>query len=199
MNPPTLADLIDESEVARLMADYGPGPRWQTRIEMADAHFDFWWTKIVVKGNRRGEIVLALQRPDARVLLHTKPFYPSGIYRLPTGGIYPGEAVLVGAVREAKEETDLDICISRFVGMVEYEFIGGDRRLVFVSYVLQAQVGDAPPTPSDADERISGFRYVAVAELRDVADILRRLPGRWAGWGAFRAPAHDMTADALVK
>lgn len=197
MNAPTLAELIDETEVARLMAAFGPAPRLALTIDMTAAAFDFWWRKLAVKRNRRGEVALALQRPDGQVLLHTKPFYPANVYRLPTGGIFPDEPVTSGALREAREETGLTVRLARCVGIIVYTFRDGARTLPFVSYVFLAQVNDALPVPTDADEAISGFRYVTPAELRAVATALRSLSGDWSAWGAFRAPPHDLVADAL--
>jgi 8-oxo-dGTP pyrophosphatase MutT (NUDIX family) len=197
VNAPTLSELIDEAEVARLAAAFGPAPRLDVTVDMAGDVFDYWWHKLVVKRNRRGEATLALQRPDGQVLLHTKPFYPANVYRLLTGGIFPGEAVTSGALREAREETGLNVRLWRNAGTVVYTFRKGDRSVPFVSYVFLAQVNDAPPAPTDADEPISDFRYVPPSELRAVAAALRNLPGRWADWGAFRAPPHDLAADAL--
>jgi hypothetical protein len=68
----------------------------------------------------------------------------------------------------------------------------------FVSYVLLAQADDSVPMPEDDSEQISGFRYVPVIDLRQVADALRNLPEQWADWGAFRALPHDMVTDALL-
>jgi 8-oxo-dGTP pyrophosphatase MutT (NUDIX family) len=198
MGIPKLEDLIDEAEVAQLQADYGPGRRCRLRSELTESSFDYGWRKLVVKRSRRGEVVLAIQRPDGKVLLHTKAFYPPGIYRLPTGGVHPGESVLAGAMREAREETGLGVTDARFLGMVEYEFHQAERRMPFVSYVLLAQADDSIPTPEDTSERISGFRYVPAIALRRVADALRHLPEPWADWGAFRALPHDMVADALL-
>ena len=198
MKVPDLADLIDDAEVARLQADYGLGQRCQLRIELTESSFDYGWRKLVVKRSRRGEVVLAIQRPDGQVLLHTKLFYPPGIYRLPTGGVHPGESVLAGAMRESREETGLGITVTRFLGMVEYDFHQAERRMPFVSYVLLAQADDSIPTPEDESERISGFRYVPVIELRRVADALRHLPEQWADWGMFRALPHNIVADALL-
>jgi ADP-ribose pyrophosphatase YjhB (NUDIX family) len=198
MKTPTLTDLIDQAEVAQLTRDLGPVARRQTTIEMSEADFGYWWTKVVAKRNRRGEVVLAIQRPDGNVLLHTKPFYPPGVYRLPTGGVRPGEAVLTCAAREAREETGFDIRVLRLAGIVEHELRRGELSMAFVSYVLLAQTGDAPPAPQDTKEQISGFRYVSVAELRTVAEALRKLPDRWADWGALRAPPHEIVAEALL-
>ncbi len=192
-----LNDLIDETEVSQLSAAYGPAERRQMLVEMELATFENWWEKLVIRSNRRGEVVLAIRRPDEQVLLHTKSFYPQGAYRLPSGGVHPGEAVLAGAMREAKEETGLDVTVERFVGVVEYEFRHGQRRLPFVSYVFVMQASADAPVPQDPDEEISGFRYVSPAEIRQVAAQLRALPPDWSDWGTFRAMPHDMVADAL--
>ena len=194
---PSLADLIDEDEVSHLLAQYGPGQRWQVARDVPADFFEEWWERLVVRPNRRGEVVLAIQRPDGNVLLHTKPFYPEGVFRLPSGGVHPGEPVLTWAIREAREETGLEVGIGRFLGMVEYTFRHAGRQMAFVSYVLLMPAGDDPPAAQDTKERISGFRYVAIPELRTIAAQLRGLPAPWSDWGHFRAPPHDLAADML--
>jgi len=197
LKEPTLNDLIDEAEVSRLSAAYGPAERRQMLVEMQLSSFENWWEKLVRKSNRRGEVVLAIQRPDGQVLLHTKRFYPPGVFRLPSGGIYPGEAVLAGMAREAKEETGLDVAVERFVAVVEYEFHHSQRRLPFVSYVFVTRAGADNPAVQDPNEQISDFRYISPAGIRQVAAQLRALPPDWSDWGAFRALPHDLVADAL--
>jgi len=199
MEAPSLADLIDEAEVAHLMGEYGPGQRWQLTVAMGEANFSFWWRKVVKKTNRRGEVVLAIQRPDRKVLLHTKRFYPQGVFRLPTGGVHPGESVVAAAERETKEETSLAVLVDRFLGMIEYEFHHQGRRMYFVSYVCLVQADDSRPRPADTGEQITGLKYVVPTDIRRVAGELRSLPAQWSAWGAFRAPPHDMVADALTE
>ncbi len=197
MKVPTSNDLIDEAEVSQLSAAYGPAERRQMLVEVQLASFEEWWEKLVIKSNRRGEVVLAIRRPDGQVLLHTKRFYPLDIYRLPSGGVHPGEAVLAGAMREAKEETGLDVTVERFVGVVEYEFSHGQQRLPFVSYVFVMRAGADAPINQDPNEQIADFRYVSPVEIRQVAAQLRALPPDWSDWGTFRALPHDMVADVL--
>jgi 8-oxo-dGTP diphosphatase len=193
----TLADLIDEEEVAQLLAEYGPAERRQVTRQVTAGFFETWWERLVIKSNRRGEAVLAIQRSDGQILLHTKLFYPEGVFRLPSGGIHPHEAVLAGAIRETQEETGLKVSIDRFLGMVEYHFQSQQRELPFVSYIWLVQAGDSQPSVQDPNERISAFRYVHPRELRNVAVQLRALPEAWHDWGHFRAPPHDLVADAL--
>lgn len=197
MKGPTLAELIDEAEISGLNADYGPGERRRVTLEVSAVNFDNWLQKLVTNPNRRGEVVLAIQRPDRRMLLHTKRFYPEGVYRLPSGGVRPDEPVLSGVMRETKEETGLDVVIDRFLGTVEYEFCHGDQALFFVSYVFLVRADNDEPVVQDPDEQITGFRYVAPAEIRGVAAQLRVLPTKWADWGHFRALPHDLVADML--
>jgi 8-oxo-dGTP pyrophosphatase MutT (NUDIX family) len=166
-------------------------------LEMSAPSFDDWQRKMVTGPNRRGEAVLAIRRPDGQMLLHTKRFYPQGIYRLPSGGVHPGEPVLSGVIRETKEETGLDVIVERFLGTIEYEFCHAGRQLPFVSYVFLVQANNDQPEVQDPEEQITGFRYVAPPEIRAVAAQLRALPPKWADWGSFRAPPHDLVADAL--
>ena len=197
MNVPTLADLINEAEISELNADYGPGERRQVALEVSAQTFDDWLRKMVTKANRRGEVVLVIQRPDGRTLLHTKRFYPEEVYRLPTGGVHPDESVLSGVTREAREETGLTVTVDRFLGTVEYEFCHQGERLFFVSYVLLLQTDSDPPVVQDPDEQITGFRYVTPREIREVPAQLRGLPSEWADWGRFRALPHDFIADVM--
>lgn len=197
MQAPQLRELIDETEVTWLMSRYGPAPRLHVPIAMGKTDFDYWWQKLVEQRNRRGEVVLAIQRADGNVLLHTKSFYPNGLYRLPTGGIFLWEKVLASARREAKEETGFDIHAICMAGMITYTFHHDGRHMPFVSYVLLVRSDETQPAAVDTAERISDFRFVSPARLRHVAQTLRQLGGHLAGWGAFRAPAHELVADVL--
>jgi hypothetical protein len=79
----------------------------QAVLPLSRDYFDKWKSILVDAHNRRGEVVLIVQKPDDRILLHTKPFYPAGVFRLPTGGLKPEESINDGLVRELYEETGL--------------------------------------------------------------------------------------------
>jgi hypothetical protein len=55
--------------------------------------------QLLTANGRRAEICYVMHRgdPAGGVLLHIKTFYPEDAYRLPTGGIHVGEAVLADA------------------------------------------------------------------------------------------------------
>lgn len=139
---------------------------------------------------RRGEVVLLLRRSDNHLLLHTKSFYPEGVFRLLSGGILPGEPVLAAAQRETREETGLAPGALRPVGLLSVTFRHGWHRRFFHSWLVLADV-EGDPRPGDTGERISGFRWVPPETIAAVAGQLRSLPPEWADWGRVRAMAHE--------
>ncbi len=139
---------------------------------------------------RWGEVVLLLRRADGHFLLHTKSFYPEGVFRLPSGGMLPGESVQDAARREAREETGLDLRNPRPLGLLSVTFRHGWHRRFFPSWLVLADV-EGDPRPGDTGERITGFRWVPPEALAEVAAQLRALPPGWADWGRSRALAHE--------
>lgn len=145
---------------------------------------------------RQAEVVLVIRRPNGRVVLQTKGFYPPGAYRLPTGGIRPQEDLLAAVRREMREETGLEARIVRFLGVLCYRFTRRGEAMTRASYVFLLQAGTEEMRPQDGQERISGFREVPVDELEGVAAHLEGLAGEWAVWGGFRALVHRFVAEA---
>jgi 8-oxo-dGTP pyrophosphatase MutT (NUDIX family) len=193
-----LEDLIDEGEIAALRRTYGPFPQRHHRLAVGSEHVDFWGEKVLQ--DRRGEVVLVVQRATREVLLHTKTFYPPGVYRLPSGGISWGESVMGALRREAYEETGLVGWSERLLGMERYRFENAHRSVPFVSYLFLLRGFEGRPASHDEKERISDFRWMAVSELATVAAALRSVaedrPGR-RDWGRFRALAHDLAYQTL--
>jgi 8-oxo-dGTP pyrophosphatase MutT (NUDIX family) len=151
-----------------------------------------------LEDKRTAEVVLLVRRPNGRLLLHTKAFYPPGAYRLLTGGIQPGEDVAQAALREALEETGLQVRIERFVGVLRQQFAHGGQQAPFNSYLfLLAEEGGELGSQDDGEE-ISDYREIAPEELPAVAGALDALPPDWADWGRFRAAAHRLAAGVLL-
>ena len=189
--PRTVA-VACRNQRARLEARFGPLPAMHRRLDVGPRLFE---DVLPAPGQgRMGEVVLLLCRSDEEALLHTKSFYPPGTYRLPSGGIRPGEGVIEAARREAAEETGLSIREPRPLGLLTYTLRDGRRRCFFHSWLVAASV-EGEPHPNDGAEQIDGFRWVAVEELPRVAETLRRLPSEWSGWGRFRALAHEVACQ----
>ena len=155
-----------------------------------------WWQDVVKK--RSGEVVLFIRRPNGKFLLHTKAFYPEGVYRVPSGGIKRGEDLIAAVFRETVEETSLTAEIDRFLGIVRYEIVGPDEPLLFASYLfLLRELGGTLGT-HDTDEQITGYREVTTGDLAVVARDLENMDESWRNWGQFRAICHRFARQLLT-
>ena len=145
------------------------------------------------------EVVLVVPLPDGKVLLHTKSFYPSGVYRLPTGKMLPDEGPDDAFYREFIEEIGLEGKIDHLLGIIKTILKADNESIEFTSYVYLAEELTQEPNPQDGEEQITGFKGVPVQDLKTVAENLRKLPGRWRDWGRFRAIAHDFVVDSKLR
>ncbi len=158
---------------------------------------------------RPGEVCMVIRRPNGRLITSTKTFYPADSYRLPTGGIHPGETIYDALLRETQEETSLMIEVRRFLAIIRYEAnsdhlapsdvpaLVEDGLYVFTTYAFLLDEIGGELRAEDESERIAGFREVTVDELPSLADQLEHLGGdpshperavgNWAAWGRFRA------------
>ena len=198
--------MIDEKEIEALTrcfpAHAGVTPAhaggWPLRLQVElEIGSELFVTRFMRMGDRRGEVVLALERPSGRLLLHRKAHYGDDTYRLLTGGIGHDEAVATAAVRESAEETGLQVEIRRLVAVIDSTLRFGDIRLPFVSYVMH--VVEAGGQLSPDSHEVAGFREVWPGDLPSIAEQLRAIPGERGYWGRWRAVAHDVVAEYLAN
>lgn len=187
-----MATLIDEREITRLAQQYGQPLRRQFDVEIGP---ELFFTRFYRLGDRRGEVVLVLERPSGRLLLHTKAHYGADTYRLMTGGIGFDEAVLDAVMREVQEETGLIVVVARFLAILEYRLRFGSVSLPFVSYVFHVREVGGQLSLGAAE--VAALREVRLDELAAVADHLRSIPGERGFWGRWRALAHDAVIESM--
>ncbi len=190
-------DAVTERELASLARRFG-APR-SASVALAQ-HFE----DPIRKPDRYGEVCMVIRRPNGRLLLSIKRFYPRGAYRLPTGGIHHGEGVLDALVREGHEETGLELDVRRFLCRIAYTVDGDEPLFHTFAFLMHERGGTLGAI--DESEQIEGWREIAVDELPRVADFLDdlRTPGtvdiggHWRAWGRFRAVAHREVHAALA-
>jgi len=141
------------------------------------------------------EVVILLRRRNGLYLVHTKEFYPTGVYRMLSGGVEPGEDLMAALKREALEETGLEVRVERFLGILHHRFLWRGQSLPFVSYLFLVVEEGGVLACSDPREAITGFREAGLREVADLADRLESLPADWADWGRFRATAHRLVGE----
>ncbi len=145
----------------------------------------------------RSEVIFVLPRPGLTVLTMTKPFYPGGAFRLPSGGVHCRETPEEAFRREVLEETGITLEPCEEIAVILHRLHAGEKLAEITSHLIVGPESSDPPHPLDADEGIAAFRGATADGLREMADCLRDLPGRWSGWGHFRATPHEIAADWL--
>ena len=148
---------------------------------------------------------MVIRRPNGKLLLAIKTFYPRGAYRLPTGGIHHGESVRDAALREAHEETGLRTDLVRFLAHITYR--GADPAPLFHTFAFLFEERGGTLGAIDETEQIEDWREIDVADLLAVADFLddlkgagtRPIGGDWRAWGKFRAIVHRVVHEALTS
>ncbi len=188
--------LVNPQELHGLVQLYGKPLLWFRQLDVSDEMLAEARKRLK---KRRGEVVFVLPRPNERVLLHTKTFYPPGSFRLLSGGIELGEPVETALRRELYEETGLSIKPVRLLGVVEYEFRHGTESAPYVSYIFLMEPSSAEIKPTDTKERIAEFREFPLSELDQVAENLENLPEDWRDWGRYRAIPHRLVAEAIKE
>jgi 8-oxo-dGTP pyrophosphatase MutT (NUDIX family) len=186
---------IDPEEMARLERALGPCARLSYEVPMSPSSLDYWLRHI--PANRRCEVGMVILGPNGRLLVHTKSFYPEGVFRIPTGGVHPRERVMDALLREAWEETGLEVDVERLLAVLEYRFTDGQRVLPFATYLFLLRFKSGEPSVQDEMERITEFREVDARDLTSLAISLEGLAKDWDDWGRFRALAHRAVAELL--
>ncbi len=125
-----------------------------------------------------------------------KHMFPPGAYRAPSGAANPGEDLETGALREAKEETGLDIALDRFVLHIHARFTCGPlvekwRSLVFTALAEDGELGHL-----DKDE-IRETKWVSLEELQ--GPVRKVLLDTGMGLFAYRVALHDAAVDEIEK
>jgi len=188
-----------EARVTQLAQELGAPLRWNVVLEN-DGLFD-----PLGKSDRYGEVCMVVRRAAGTLLTATKTFYPSGTYRLLTGGIHHGEDILDALVRETAEETGLETEVARFLAAVTYNPRGDASSAMFATFAFLLHEVGGTLQCMDPGERIDEFREIEVSDLPALADHLHSLGseqsteigGRWRDWGRFRAVIHRAVFEAL--
>jgi 8-oxo-dGTP pyrophosphatase MutT (NUDIX family) len=184
----------DQPGYREAVAKHGQPVGRSYRYEVSADTYAYWER---VLRRRLAEVVLIVRCHAERYLVHTKAFYPPGTFRLLSGGLAPGEDLLVGVRRELQEETGLDGRIERFMAVQTHRFQRNGASLLFHSYLFLIDAEGGKPKASDDEEQITGFREVDRQGLRVLAERLDSMEPAWAEWGRFRATSHWLVWELL--
>jgi 8-oxo-dGTP pyrophosphatase MutT (NUDIX family) len=130
------------------------------------------------------------------VVVIAKHSYPPGVYRVPGGGLNPGEPLEIGAAREALEETGLPFTPDHYVLRVSARFTCGQEHVDWTTHIVSGAEPRTLPAPIDVRE-IREARWVTWADLvGSIADLMLAT-GR--PLFAYRVDLHRATYTELVE
>jgi 8-oxo-dGTP pyrophosphatase MutT (NUDIX family)/N-acetylglutamate synthase-like GNAT family acetyltransferase len=157
-------------QLSAIRARFGyPYHKWMTQ------EFDDQGWNLVQKSlhqKRAHDVTLLIEGTDGRFALMSKHSYPPGVFRSPSGGVRPGEDLVAGAVREAKEETGLAVDIKRFLLHATLDLGHQGDVATWDSYVFHAVTADTRLRPTDLRE-VRDTRWAGREQMRLVAAKLR--------------------------
>lgn len=154
----------------------------------------------LVGSQRRGrahDVTFFILDQAGRVVVIRKPSFPHGCWRPPSGGVEPGEDIEAGALREAREETGLEVALDRYLVRVDGRFVeqGHGRRVVaWTSHVLTARPVGGRLDPIDRRE-IAAARWATLVELAGPIRAALLASGR--GGFRYRVGLHDAVLGML--
>jgi 8-oxo-dGTP pyrophosphatase MutT (NUDIX family) len=133
---------------------------------------------------------------NREVLAIAKPSYPHGVYRIPGGALKPGEAMIVGAAREAKEETGLEFAPRTYVLRVAARFTCRDEFVDWTTHVVAGPTVRDNPSPVDTRE-VADAKWVDWQEL--VGPIAQRMLAAGRPLFGYRVDLHAAIYETMRK
>jgi len=183
---------LDDLALAPLRERFGePAPlEWDGEIS------DGEWALATYNPARTHDVTLFILDAGDRLALIRKPHFADGVWRPPGGGIKRGEDVVAGAVREAFEETGLQVELERYLVATDAVFRNAGRELHWRTHVLSARTHDDVFALFDLVEIV----VVCWGTLAELAGPLRgRLLETGRAFWRYRVALHDAALSALAN
>jgi ADP-ribose pyrophosphatase YjhB (NUDIX family) len=172
---------------------YGEPVRLATTWEVSGAELAM--VRASQKFGRCHDITMCIS-DGRRYVVIAKPTFPEGAFRIPSGGLKPGESLESGVEREAFEETGLRISLDRYLLRVDATFACETDREAWVSHVFFARALNRVLAPTDHAE-IREARWATIGEIQGpIRDALVR-SGR-SLLGGYRVELTDALVGTLA-
>ena len=175
---------VTRETIEKIEELYGRPEERTVRFEMDEREFD--GLKKSQKNGRSHDVTIFI-RKDGKFIVIAKHFYPPGLYRVPSGGINPGEDFISGMKREAREETGCDIDPKSYVMRIKVDFFHGSETVNWVSHIFVADYLSGELVQRDTKE----IREVSVAGPDDFRRFKEIMIASSIGGLHYRACLHD--------
>ena len=179
--------FVDKTMTESWIPTYGEQRVWSHVQPIT--HDDYQIIAGSQKHGRSHDITLYIES-EGQIAVTAKHFYPPGMYRTPSGGLTPGEALEIGAGREATEETGLIVCLTRYLLRAEVVFTCSLGDIAWVSHIFRATTNDRTIAPTDHEE-IREARWADLSEFPAFGVLMRQSD---KGGLKYRASLHEQVA-----
>jgi 8-oxo-dGTP pyrophosphatase MutT (NUDIX family) len=150
---------------------YGRPEEFYTSFEMNSREFK---NLLASQKDGRSHDVTIFIRKDKKWVVNSKPWYPEGLYRIPSGGIRPDESIEAGALREAFEETGCKIKLKKYFIRIHVRFFNGNKSVDWISHLVLADYISGELQPIDTHE-IKAVHLADRSEFKGFAAIMLKL------------------------
>jgi ADP-ribose pyrophosphatase YjhB (NUDIX family) len=192
---------IDGAVLRRLETEYGVPRLLQISLAMAEREYALCKT-VALRGRAHDVTLFIFRAADERafasasrregggsqIAVIRKWSYPPGLFRPPSGGVEPEEPFEAGAVREAREETGLEVALERYLVRVCARFEWQEESLDWTTHVFSARWLGGEIGPVDTRE-IAEARWSTVTELN--TDLRERMLARGSAGFRYRVALQD--------
>jgi 8-oxo-dGTP pyrophosphatase MutT (NUDIX family) len=184
--------FITDEIIRAVEEKFGAAEEVKLAYEMTEREFEM--VRGSQKHGRAHDVTLFIVRADYIVVIK-KPMYPEGAYRAPSGGINPGEPFEEGALREAYEETGLQIALDKYVLRTRVAFTCEERVINWTSHIFTARIVEGMLQPIDTHEIVEA-RFASFDELR--GRIKKALLNSGSTGLRYRAELSDMVLEKIA-
>jgi 8-oxo-dGTP pyrophosphatase MutT (NUDIX family)/N-acetylglutamate synthase-like GNAT family acetyltransferase len=125
-----------------------------------------------VRENRFHDVTMLIEGVDGRFALMSKHSYPPGVFRSPSGGVNPGEDIAAGALREAHEETGLQIELKKFIAHITLDITFEKEVVTWDSYIFHATTQNLHLKPIDLKE-VKDTTWATPMQVHEMVEKLR--------------------------
>lgn len=147
-----------------------------------------------MKDGRDSDITLVIFK-DKKVIVIAKPWYPQGLYRLPSGGWKPDESFEDCAKREGYEETGIRFQLQKYILRSKVTFAYENKEVLWTSHVFTAKYLSGELKPIDTRE----IREVNLLTLNELSSLKQKLLERNSGGLAYRAALTEVILKEIQK
>jgi 8-oxo-dGTP pyrophosphatase MutT (NUDIX family) len=183
---------ISAEAISVIERKYGTPEEAHLSYEMTGREFDM--VRRSQKHGRAHDVTLFIIKEESLVVIK-KPMYPPGAYRAPSGSINPGEDFEQGAIREAYEETGLDVELGLYLLRARVKFTNESKVIDWTSHIFTANPVGGTLQPIDTHEIVEA-RLARVDELK--GPIKEALLASGSTGLRYRAELGEIVVEMLI-